>query len=205
MELITHWISQIIIFILIATIIDLLIPTTSMTKYIKLVLGLILMLIFLQPIFYMFQIDIKQTIKTSFSQLEKQEFTVNSLENITEKKKNEIQASQDAYILEQMSIELIDLAENQLLEEHELEIMDIEFKFLEEQNKSYESLEEIIVVLNKVEDGSVNLVNEVIIGSNNDVDRYNQSYDTDEIQRLLQEVWEVTDKEITLSIGGGST
>src|SRR5699024_7983286 len=142
-------------FDVLATIIDLLIPTTSMKKYIKLVLGLILMLIFLQPIFHLFQVDIEQTIESSLFQLEEQSFQDESLENLTEMKKVEIQASQDAYILEQLNIKLIDLAKEPLLEQHQAEITNIEFTFTDDSQKSYETLEEIIVVLHEADGGSV--------------------------------------------------
>lgn len=69
MDIVINWVTQIILFIVLATIIDLLIPTSSMNKYIKLVVGLILILILLKPIFYVLNIDMETALNKSFQQV----------------------------------------------------------------------------------------------------------------------------------------
>src|SRR5690625_31077 len=97
MDMISQWVGQIIIFLLIAALIDLLIPTNtmkkyiklvvgiilinnriilttiSMKKYIKLVVGIILLLIFLRPIFFLFSIDIENDLESNIDNIFQEE------------------------------------------------------------------------------------------------------------------------------------
>ena len=56
MSFLTSWISNIIIFILLATVIDMLLPNSSLQKYAKMVIGLLLIAIIITPILSLFQI-----------------------------------------------------------------------------------------------------------------------------------------------------
>src|SRR5690625_7052688 len=89
-DMLTQSVTQIIVFILLASIIDLIIPATAMKKYVNLVIGLILILIFLKPVFYLFDINIQQSLETSISQLYEEEMGEENIENLTkmQKKKN---------------------------------------------------------------------------------------------------------------------
>src|SRR5699024_11711137 len=109
MDMLTQWVTQIIVFILLATIIDLIITATSMKKYIKLVVGLILILIFLKPVFYLFNINIHQSLETAYSQLYEEEMENQDIEKQIKIQKKEIQTTQDAYILEEMTVKMKNL------------------------------------------------------------------------------------------------
>jgi stage III sporulation protein AF len=51
LEWITDWIRQIVLIIFIATFIDLLLPSSSLERYVKLIMGLIIIVSILQPVF----------------------------------------------------------------------------------------------------------------------------------------------------------
>lgn len=208
MDALIQWVTQIIIFLLLAAIIDLLVPATSMKKYIKLVVGLILILILLQPVFHLFNINIKNELKSSFLQLSEETSSNESVENLIELQKNEIQGSQDAYILEQMAVQLKDLAEDPLLEEHQAEIRDIQFLFLSEEDYTFENLEEVIVYLREAdeedEEGAVDVVEDVEINTDDPVVE-EEDQDSEEIKALLSEVWELRNKEVTITWEGGTS
>ena len=51
MEFIKEWVTNIILFILFATVIDMLLPNSKFQKYTKMVTGLLLIAIILTPIF----------------------------------------------------------------------------------------------------------------------------------------------------------
>src|SRR5699024_5445059 len=129
-----EWIEQIIVFILLATIIDLIIPANAMKKYIKLVVGLILILIFLRPVFFLFDINIQQSLETSFSKLSRETSGGENMKNLIKMQKREIEDSQDAYILEEMAVQLKDLAKDPLKEEYQAKIANIDFAFSDEQD-----------------------------------------------------------------------
>src|SRR5690625_991894 len=122
MDIVVDWVTQIIIFLLLAAVIDLIVPTTTMRKYIKLVVGLVFILLFLQPVFYLFSVDIESELDSSITELYEEETEANWLEKETNFKKREIQASQDAYILEEMVVQLTTVAEEPLLTQHQAKI-----------------------------------------------------------------------------------
>ncbi|MBN2909860.1 stage III sporulation protein AF [Polycladomyces sp. WAk] len=56
-ELISDWLRQIVLLVLIATFIDLLLPNHSMDRYVKLVMGLLIILAILSPVFSLIRKD----------------------------------------------------------------------------------------------------------------------------------------------------
>ncbi len=62
MELLTSWLHQIVLIVLFAIVMDLILPSSSMQKYIKLVMGLLIMMTLLKPIAILFdkQFDISR-------------------------------------------------------------------------------------------------------------------------------------------------
>ncbi|ASK63231.1 stage III sporulation protein AF [Virgibacillus phasianinus] len=209
MDAIVQWITQIIIFMLLATIVELLIPATSMKKYIKLVIALILILIFLKPIFYLFHIDVKEALTASYERLENYNADEKDMKSLIEFQKNEIQDKQSAYIEEQMAVQLIDLAKTPLLESYQAAITNIEFSFASEKTptrKEFEDLEEVIVYIKHAEESEegVNIVDEVVINTNTPK-RNKDSPELEEIENLLRDVWEIENKEVTVIWKGGTT
>ncbi|RLL48111.1 stage III sporulation protein AF [Oceanobacillus piezotolerans] len=205
MELIIQWVTQIIIFVILATILDLIIPSSAMKKYIQLVVGLILILILLNPIFYILNIDIDRALNSSFQQLNQIKSTEGSVENLIELQKKEIQTTQDAYILEQMAVPLIDLAKEPLIEGHNLEITNLDFQFSTNQQFTYEDLQEVIVTVKNYEkgEGEMGVVEDVVINTNEPIE--NEDRHEDEVKSLLTELWGLEDKEITIYWEGGSS
>ncbi|MFD1038450.1 stage III sporulation protein AF [Virgibacillus byunsanensis] len=205
MDILIQWITQIIIFVLLATIIDLLVPATAMKKYVKLVVGLILILIFLKPLFFLFDFNVQQALEASYEQLNLEQATELNTENLIELQKNEIQASQNAYIEEQMTVQLKDLAKGPLLKEFDAEIADIDYLFITETDLTYEGLEEVIVYLQESEngEGAVSVVDDVVINTD-EPQVLEDEQDVEEIKALLENVWEFNNKKLTVLWEGGT-
>ncbi|WP_054636466.1 stage III sporulation protein AF [Thalassobacillus sp. C254] len=126
MEYLTDWVTTLIVFILVAVLIEMLMPSSKFQRYIRLCLSLTLMVIILQPLFYLFQRDIHSFLPEYY------EGEIVSAEWMEEKmiqKKTEIQAGQDAYISEQMAEQM----ELQVAEEVEkkwnMELSRVEVEF----------------------------------------------------------------------------
>lgn len=206
MDLLIQWVTQIILFLLLAALIDLLTPSTVMKKYVRLVIGLILILIFLKPVFFLFNIDIQEALESSFSQLNQEEAGNDSLENLIELQKSEIQGTQDAYILEQMAVQLKDIAKDPLLEEYQAEITDIDFIFSTEENFTFEDLEKVIVNLRESDgkEGAVSSIDEIVINTDDPVVN-EKGQDVEQIRSLLYEIWEIKNKELTINWEGGTS
>ncbi|HLR08221.1 MAG TPA: stage III sporulation protein AF [Bacillota bacterium] len=206
MDVLNQWVSQIIIFVLLATIIDLLIPATSMKKYIKFVVGLILILILLKPIFHLFDMNIRETIEASLAQLDQDQGELNKTEKLLKMQKKEIEASQDAYILEQMAVQLTDIAEKPLLKQHQAVIKTIDFEFNDSGDFNYDNLDEVIVYVEESadEEGSVKVVEDITINTNTPLNREEDEIGG-EIKHLLQDVWEISGDKITVIWEGGTS
>src|SRR5690606_37362909 len=112
LSLIAEWVTNIILFILLATIVDMLLPSSSMQKYVKMVTGLLLILIILTPLFSLFKSDLDQAL---LNMNLKPGQTEKNLENLIDLKKKEIQASQRAYALETVQVQIRNDVEEELM------------------------------------------------------------------------------------------
>ncbi|WP_018923821.1 stage III sporulation protein AF [Salsuginibacillus kocurii] len=104
MAYLTAWITSLIVFIMLITLIDLLMPQSNLKRYAELSISLILMLLLLQPIFDLTQTDVSvdHWMRVMEGSLEDR-----NMEEMIEDKKTDIQAHHDAYISEQMTRELL--------------------------------------------------------------------------------------------------
>ncbi|MBS8264850.1 stage III sporulation protein AF [Mesobacillus boroniphilus] len=204
MDFIKEWITNIIIFILLATVLDMLLPNSSFQKYTKIVTGLILIAIILSPVMKLFTSDFESAIASmgQFSSLEDE-----NIKNSIEFQKKEIQASQHAYILETMAVQLKTAAEEELMEQQGMEIANIELEVNDQDQRPFpENLEYVIVHVKKAEDEgeTVAVVREVEIDTNAPLPSKQTSQNTDQISSLLSEKWNVPEKSIQIMIEGGS-
>lgn len=206
MNLIMQWITQIIIFLLVANIIDLLIPKTTMKKYVKLVLGLILLLIFLRPVFYLFTIDINSELNRSIMQHDEASTDLNALENMTELEIKDIQASQDAYILEQLTSQLKKIAEPTLIERFDAEIGEIDYVFVTNEKMNYENLAELVVTVHPKDqlEGAVKSVEEIRILNPDETVKQEEDIPDylKDIEEILREIWEIGDVDLIMKWKG---
>ncbi|WP_328701105.1 stage III sporulation protein AF [Aquibacillus kalidii] len=207
-EWLTGWVTQIILFILLAMIIELLLPNSSMKKYINMVVGLLLILIFLQPLFQLFNVDIDDVMKEAMPILDTTSEEEN-MKNLIELKKSEIQASQAAYVVEEMAVQMEKQAEEGLREKYGVNIQDISLQFKEKDNIDLENLENIEIVLNQNQDQnqteSQGTVEEVVIDIGEEqLNDENQSTQlTKEVKNYLHDSWQLTNQQITILWEGG--
>ncbi|MFD1066217.1 stage III sporulation protein AF [Oceanobacillus locisalsi] len=196
-EIFTDWVTQIILFIILASVIDLLVPANHLQKYVRLAISLILILILLQPVFYLFNTDINAAISSSMNKIEHQLQGQPSIENQIDLEKKEIESGQDAYILEQMANELEEIAADSLKEEFDAEIASIDFQFSVMDSVSYEELTEVIVYITESEpgEGAMNTVEDVVIEWGNE-EETDAEESLQEMEARLRELWEIEDKEI---------
>lgn len=145
MQILTTWVSNIVLFVLLAIIIDLLMPNSSLQRYTKMVIGLLLIVIILNPVLKIFNTNIEDILKTF--QLPTVEEKI-KVENLIENKKKEIQASQRAYILEQMAVQMKTMVEGELMEVYGLKVEAVHLQFSEDEGPlSEEDLKAVEVIV----------------------------------------------------------
>ncbi|MED3690536.1 stage III sporulation protein AF [Peribacillus butanolivorans] len=194
MSFLAGWVSNIIVFVLLATVIDMLLPNSALQKYAKMVIGLLLIAIIITPILGLFNKDFDEILSAATSEFEDQK--KKDLGNLTEMKKKEIQATQGAYILKQMAVELQAEVEEELMVDYNMKISSIDVGVKNEEEPSIDDLQNITISLEKAEgkeDSEIEAVAKVDINA----ERPSSSDDAnlDAVKRFLATSWSV-DKEI---------
>lgn len=207
MQILYEWIRTLVVFIMFATILDLLLPKSDFQKYVKMVISLILLLIMISPLFKLLKVDFEEAI----SQFQNnQAVEVSSMKNNIELKKIEIEKEQHAYILNQMAVLLINRVEEELKGEYETKITDLEIVM--EDNKEYSVLAEdianVFVTVTKEESDElvekVKPIEEIRIETNQTpVQEIIEEIPVDDITDLLSREWEIEDSKINISYKEG--
>ncbi|MEI3606783.1 stage III sporulation protein AF [Pseudogracilibacillus sp. SE30717A] len=209
MNLVTEWVMQIIVFILLGTIVELLLPNNSMKKYVNIVVGLLLLLILTKPILYLFSVDVTYQL----DQIERAIFDNKQYaetENLVEKQKKDIQAEQDAYIWNEVKLQLMKEVNPILIEEYSVQIIDVAFSFNEPIVDNYDSLEEVFVTLTENPDEAEkeeSLVQPIVIEAKQQDDRPEKarSQRDKKIINTLKEVWGLDKTNIQIVWEGGTS
>jgi stage III sporulation protein AF len=203
MDFLKEWVTNIILFILLATVIDMLLPNSSMQKYTKMVTGLLLIAIILTPILKLISKDFETTMNSIPSYQAPGE---KNMKNSIDLKKKEIQASQHAYILEEMAVQLKKDVKEELMNQYGLEIDKIDLAVNEESDKAFpENLQKVTVLLKQPEnsDKTVEAIKQIEINTEKPLPSEGSSKDTKQIASFLSQKWNVTEKTVEVSIEGG--
>ncbi len=204
MEFIKEWVTNIILFVLFATLIDMLLPTSKFQKYTKMVVGLLLISIILTPIFKLLSTDFEETFAAAIPIWEEQKDV--QIKNLTDLQKNEIQATHDAYILEQMAVQLKGDAEEELMSQFDLVISDLEVVVdAEDQRPFPENLQKVVLTLNEeiTETEAIEVIKSVEINTNDPFEENEPNpIQNDKIIQLLSDKWSIDERTIELQIEG---
>ncbi|HLR41866.1 MAG TPA: stage III sporulation protein AF [Pseudogracilibacillus sp.] len=123
MQFLTEWIMQIITFIFIGVIAQMIIPTNAYKKYVQMIIGLLMLFILIKPIMFFLQMDMTRELEQiNHSLFGNIESSTNSFENIA------LEDERDAYIWNEVKNSMMQEA-NEQLSETDLEVMDMSFLF----------------------------------------------------------------------------
>jgi stage III sporulation protein AF len=192
------WVSNIIIFVLLATVIDMLLPNSALQKYAKMVIGLLLIAIIITPILGLFNKDFDDILTAATSEFEDQK--KKDLGNLTEMKKKEIQATQGAYILKQMAVDLQAEVEEELMADYNMRISSIDVGVKNEEEPGVDDLQNITISLEKAE-GKENSEIEAVAKVDINADSPSTSNDAnlDAVKRFLATSWSVDEEIIEIA------
>lgn len=206
MDFIKEWITNIILFVLLATVIDMLLPSSNMQKYTKLVTGLLLIAIILTPILKLISSDFEKELASMTFPNQNNE---KNMENLIEMKKKEIQATQHAYILETMAVQLKEDAQEELINQYGVKITNIDFLIDEQDQRDFpENLEKVIVKVVRPEQKTetVEVVGKIDINSGKQPSSPKQKDEAEngKITSLLSKKWKIEKNNIeVLMVEGG--
>ncbi|MCY7913602.1 stage III sporulation protein AF [Bacillus haynesii] len=203
MEFLTEWLTNIILFILMAIVIDMLLPNSSMQKYAKMVISLLLIVVILNPIFSLFRTDPD----VIFEKLTKNgQVQSNEIKNQLNSEKKEIQASQQAYILEQMAVQLEKNAEGRFTsDKYKIDRVAVSSDSQLKTEKDLSKYAEVSVFLQPASEKTVQAVAPVEINTDRGYQsmREREKKETGEVREQLAGIWEISPDKITVNIEGG--
>ncbi len=205
MQALTAWITNIVLFILLATIINLLLPNSSFQKYTKLVVGLLLMLIIITPVFQIFKVDVNQMLKSlSLSSIRSDQQVENSIEN----QKKEIQASQRAYILEQMAVQMEADVKEELMDQYGVAIDRIHIETKKPNDEpTADNIKSIsVAVSEKASNDSevVSAVKVISIDTSTPIET-NKPTESKKVSNYLAAKWDVKQGQVVVNMEEGDT
>ncbi|GIN38332.1 stage III sporulation protein AF [Heyndrickxia oleronia] len=198
MSFLTEWIMNIVVFILLAMIVDMLLPNSNMKKYTKMVTGLLLIAIIITPLIKVFSKDFDQVL-TSFSS----EKTVDNkkLENLIESKKKEIQAVQDEYTLEQVAVQMKNDVKEELMDQYGKQIQNINLEESGQKNDGKNPIDKVIVYLEEAKENSIAAIEPIEIQADQPKnDKHLKEMES--IKETLADQWNVTKDQIELHYEG---
>lgn len=204
MSILTDWVTNIIVFILFAIILDMLLPSSTMQKYTKLVIGLLLIAVFIAPILSIFNENFTSNIQEKIMQ--SSTWKNPKLENSMESKKREIEETQQAYILEHMAVQLKNEAEKELMDQSNYAIQDITITLLDKNGEmNVENIETIHVFVAESQESSSEIVQPVEkIDINIDEKQTNMNdVPSSELSTILSNIWGIDSNKIVIGLNEG--
>ncbi|ENQ3104328.1 stage III sporulation protein AF [Bacillus cereus] len=203
MQFVVEWIRNIIVFLLLATMLHMLLPNSNLQKYVKFVVSLLLVVLILTPLFKLFQTDIQDVIANA----SQNKYMANgSIENEISEKKKEIQASQRAYILEQMAVQMKKQVGKELEEQYGMAVKSMQIKVPEDKKevKSQQDIQSVVVLLQANErsrTGAIETIQKVEINSKEPQKTSEQN--TAEMKQFFSNKWQLEENKIKIQVEGG--
>lgn len=204
MDFFIEWVSNIIVYILVATVIMMLIPNNGLAKYVRFVASLLLIVMMLQPIFQLFNVNIKEVLAGYHSTTYE---ASNEIKNEINNKKNEIQAAERAYILKQMAVQMKKEVEKNFTESFEQVITNVELEVKDGVStvKTAGDLSKVTVFVSAKNDETSNVepVQEVTVNTDEPIKTDSEKIKQQELQSYLADRWQLEDKQIEVKMEGG--
>ncbi|MDX8046022.1 stage III sporulation protein AF [Gracilibacillus sp. S3-1-1] len=190
-EYLSSWILQIVVFIILAMIVDMILPSSTLKQYVKLVIGLLLMLVILQPLLSVFNVDAHKLVN-QFITTGSDPSMEAKIENQLNQQKSEIEQIQDAYVLEEMVVQMKNMVEKELAEAYNYQITEMDVNWTESETLEDSEIDQVHVQLTHVEDAFVE-VEEVNIQVGDPLPHTSESEmeQEEEVKQLLADKWEV--------------
>ncbi|QHA92517.1 stage III sporulation protein AF [Bacillus sp. N1-1] len=199
MAVITGWITNIIVLILLATVLELLLPNSNMQRYVKMVIGLMLMAVILSPILTIFTKDFDSMLRSAALTDSTPDVR---MENQIESKKSEIQASNAAYIEEQMAVQMKSQVEKELRDQFNLEITHVGLELKGAEGEK--NIEQIAVTVSKAVETDVQEVEAVSVSFDIlEEEVHSTDAQSKKVAYFLADEWGLYPNQVGVQVKGG--
>lgn len=202
MNFLYDWLRQIVVLIFIGTILEMLLPSNRLKKYVHFVFGLLFLLLLGQPIFYLLKTDITEHISTFEHYLMQDESELEETKQQVEKQKEDIQAEQVAYIWNELAQNLINEANDTMQQQYGLQINQVSFENEFADRDEIGDFSKIIVLLepvNEREHNSPKPIEPIIINPQEKSRQLHEDQNEKAIEATLRNTWQLED-DVTIEI-----
>ncbi|MFL0362409.1 stage III sporulation protein AF [Pseudobacillus sp. 179-B 2D1 NHS] len=143
MAFFTDWLESVIAFLLLAAVMDLLMPSNRFQQYAKVVIGLLLLFVMLQPLWKILSVNIEEELsKWAESTITNQQATT-----AVANKQSSLESSKELFILKESEQQLQALVENELKHTFHKQIVDINIQVSKWENSLPKNIERIDVYM----------------------------------------------------------
>ena len=194
---------------MLATILEMLLPNDSFKHYVKMVIGLVLIIALLSPVMKLFNTPVDEILQ-SISPPPQEDQIKNSLNN----NKKVIETNLNSYIQQQTAVQMKNYVQKELMDQFQLSIKDLDPQIDPDSTES--PVKSVKVVLGQAKTksdskASVEPVKEVTVDvSKEDRQESNQKKQTaaesgkyQKVQKFLAEKWGLSSDKITIQVEGG--
>ncbi|QKG84216.1 stage III sporulation protein AF [Kroppenstedtia pulmonis] len=157
-ELLGGWLKQIVILVLLATFMDLLLPNHTMERYVKLIMGLLIILAILSPVFQFLRDDLDLSTLIAGKFEETGEETSTSVKTINQKGKD-LSRKQDQLIHEQVEQDMAEAIQKDVEKEFKVEVIRSHVKTGEKKDRLY--IRKVHLVIDPTTDPRTEKKNEI--------------------------------------------
>ncbi|RQW20855.1 stage III sporulation protein AF [Bacillus sp. C1-1] len=202
MTYINEWITSIVIIILLAVVLEMVLPNTNLKNYVKITMSLLLLLFLLQPVLNIFYEDPDEWLNEVIQQTTSE--GINVEEEINSQKKD-IERFFDAYTSEQVAVQLKDQANEDLKKDEDVMVTDL--SIIQDNKGEFTQIEVVVVPYQGEERTSTSQTDEVkpvsITIGETEPKEDAVSYKEEDVISMLADIWGVPSSVITLKEEGG--
>ncbi|EIT87332.1 stage III sporulation protein AF [Fictibacillus macauensis ZFHKF-1] len=202
MTFLSEWVSNIVLVILLGIFVEMLVPNNQFQKYIKMVIGLLLMLAILSPLLKLAGVKGDQLLEAATGESVREGHMKNSLEM----RKKEIESQQAAYISKQMRVQMKNDVKEELKKAYGVSITDLQFitkQGVVSEEVAPEQINAVKVTVGQVTQGtSVAAVQTVKIETSQNQTALTSSHDHEALRTYLSQKWKMKKTNVHVYMEG---
>lgn len=141
-EWLSAWLKQIVILVLIATFLDLLLPNNALDRYVKLVMGLLIILAMLSPILYLLNEEWDFTALNLENHLQQEEGAMESLDRIQQEGES-LASGREGIVREQVEQQLAEEIGSEVSERFKRKVIAIDVKLQVDDEGAADGIEKV--------------------------------------------------------------
>lgn len=193
MAFFTDWLESVIAFLLLAAVMDLLMPSNRFQQYAKVVIGLLLLFVMLQPLWKVLSVNIEEEL----SEWVESTMTNQQATTAVASKQSSLESSKELFILKESEQQLRALVENELKHTFHKQIVDINIQVRKWENSLPKNIERIDVYMASLSaDAGDQYVKEVRIDSSEQTEPNNK--EERNLASFLSKKWNIPMEQLNI-------